>query len=116
MVQPQGRNRVVFKNGVEDYAGTFTAERQCSGGHLVEDRPKREQVSTCIQLLGPHLLRRHVSYRTHRRSGTRQVWLRRTGFSSVGIWLRPGCGHLCQPEIQNLAWPRSVTKMLAGFM
>ena len=30
------------------------------------------------------------------------MWLRCTGFGSFGSRLRPGCGHLRQPKVQNL--------------
>ena len=100
---------------------TFATERQRARRHLVEHRAEREQVRARVQFLGPHLLRRHVGDRAHRRARTGQVLLvidrrrcvRRCDLRSTH-W--PVGVTLASPKSRILAWPRLVTKMFAGLM
>ena len=75
----------------------------CPGRHLVEHRAEGKQVGARVQFLGPHLLRRHVGDRAHRRARTGQV----SPAVCPSRWHRspaslPVAGHLRQAEIQNL--------------
>ncbi len=54
---------------------TFSSEWQFARRHLIKHRPKGKQISARVQLLRPHLLRRHVGHRAQRRPRTGQVLL-----------------------------------------
>ena len=86
------------------------------GGRLVQDRPQREEVGARVGDLPARLLGRHVGDRAHRRArGGELVRLHRGG--RLGV-LRPRAGRarsiLARPKSRIFAWPRALTKMLAG--
>ena len=76
-----------------------TREGHLARGHLVENRPKREQICACVQFPGLHLLGRHVRHSAQHGARAGQV---RFGFSVAGG--DPGC-DFCQTEIENLRMP-----------
>ena len=103
-----GRRRSVRESRIasEDHAGTFAAEGELAGRHLVQHRSEREQVRARIQFLRPHLLRRHVGHRPY---GSARGWSDALPASpSFAPALRLAARfadrlrHLRQPEIQNL--------------
>ena len=97
---------------MEDHTGAFTTERQRTSRHLVEHRPKGEQVRACVQLLGAYLFRRHVSNGPQGRSRTSQVLRADSGcgFERHASRFHHSAAHrrnFRQPKVQNFDVPVS---------
>ena len=72
-----GRHGLPVQDGIEDEPGCAPRERMLARGHLVEHCPEGEQIRAAIEILAPHLLRRHVSHRPQRRAGAGERFLRK---------------------------------------
>src|SRR5689334_2773065 len=82
-----------------------------ASGHLIQHRPKREQIGSRIEILTSDLLGRHISNRAQRgaRTGERFFWQRssRLGRSFYGFGDSSNCRLvvLGQSKIKNLHLP-----------
>ena len=83
------------------------------GRHLVEHGAQREQIRPRVERLAAHLLGRHVR-RPCPAIGRRAGQLRFGRSLTRRRAASPG--GLASPKSSSFAWPRSVTKMLAGLM
>lgn len=79
------------------YLQTRTAKGSVSGSHCVEHGSGGPDVSATIQLLSPHLLRRHVG----QRAGKTQAFAQASG-SGIDAY---GHEELCHAKFQNLQLP-----------
>ena len=100
-IHPHRGHWRTLQNGIENQRRSIAPEWQRSCAHLVENRPKREQIGAGIQFLPLDLLRRHIGDRAKCRTGTGKVLLRADGRVADGNGFRFQ-GHFCQPKVQNL--------------
>src|SRR5262245_44696393 len=72
-IEPDRRNRRWIENGCENYARGLATVGQRPGHHLIQHNPKREQISTRVEIFTPYLLGRHVSHGPKSSAGTGEV-------------------------------------------
>ncbi len=105
-VQADRGNRITIQNLAEDDCRTLAPEGQRARRHLVQHRAEGKQIAPRIQLLRARLLRRHISDRAERGTGTGQVLLvhgRLLNRRSARVQYSVARGrHFRQPKIQNL--------------
>ena len=86
----------------------------------ISTTPKENKSVRASNSLRPRLLRRHVSDGAERAPGTGEVLLghrvSRAVVAAQSSTLRSAGVTFARPKSRILAWPRSVTKMLAGLM
>ena len=115
-IQLRRRRRIVPQNGAANLARTGAIERHLAGRHLVEHRSERKQIRARVDIFCPHLFRRHVCDGAQHCARTGEM-LRSD--SATRVSSSPAAGlavTLAKPKSRILAWPRRVTKMLAGLM
>ncbi len=78
-IQPDRRDRRPVHDAVKNYAGSFSAKGQRSGGHFVEHDSERKQVGAGVEWLASNLLGRHVSHGPQRRSRAGKVRVANSG-------------------------------------
>src|SRR5262249_32206466 len=69
-IQAHSRRWCPVENGFEDHSRSVTPKRKHTRTHLVQNCAEREQVSASIKFLATHLLWRHVSNGSKRRTWT----------------------------------------------
>src|SRR5580693_1104115 len=87
-----------IQNGFENYSRALSAKGQRAGGHLVQDRAKREQVGARIEFLGANLFRRHIGYGAHRSAGIGEGLFQGQTVHAGAL----GLEDLGQSEVENL--------------
>ena len=89
-----------------------------AGRHFVEHRAEGEQVGAGVEFFAAHLLRRHVGDRAERVPGLVRCSFVRWWLALAGVASGGPCRAVtfARPKSRILAWPRLVTKMLAGLM
>src|SRR5215469_10161976 len=109
--------RGALQNRVEDERRRISAKRQRPCAHLVENRPKREQIGARIEFHASHLLRRHVRDRSQGTARTCQMvrvyFLWASVSASTEAFARL---TFARPKSRILACPASVTKIFAGLI
>src|SRR5580704_19344265 len=83
-VESRGRSRSSVQYGLEDDARSVSAERQRTGGHLVEHHSERKKIGAGIEFLAANLLGRHISDRSKGGARTGEVFQRLGGRSDGG--------------------------------
>src|ERR1019366_3635959 len=116
-IEPHGRDRGRVEDGVKEHGGGVAFESVGARRHFVKNGAQREQVGAAVEFLAARLFRRHVGNRSQRRTWAGEMLhgrpARGGGNSADGFGQRD-C--LASPKSRILAWPRPVTKILAGLM
>ncbi len=106
---------------IVDRAAGFAGERQLARRHFIQDDAERKKIGARVERLAEHLLGRHVGDGAERRAGAGEVFLdgervgvveRRSAFPATESF----SSILARPKSRIFAWPRAVTKILAGLM
>ena len=106
-----------MQDGVKHHRRGVSRERLPRGGHLVKHGAKRKKISARVEFFPGRLLRRHVSHRPDRGAGAGEMHFRPAVAARgppLGTLLAGA--SLAKPKSRIFAWPRLVTKMLAGLM
>ena len=123
-IEADGRGGSTVEDAVENDAAGVPAEWERAGGHFVEDDAERKEVGTCVQFPAADLLGGHVGDGADGGAGAGEM-LRVKGELCLGLVGEGGGGTeslwcrdviLARPKSRILAWPRLVTKILAGLM
>ena len=112
-IQTHGVDRSTVQDRLEDRGSALPTKGQRARRHFVKHRAEGEQIATRIQFSRSRLLRRHISDRAHRRTGSGQVGI--SGSSSRR--LRGSCyrrAHFRQTEVQNLRVPAALSHENVG--
>ena len=72
-IQPHRCHRYAVEDRFRKHAQSVAPKGQNPTHHFIEHDAKRKQVGTSIQILTPHLLRRHVCQGADRRSRSGQI-------------------------------------------
>src|SRR3982075_2164579 len=103
-IDASGGGRRTLQDRVKNYARGIAAEWEQTGRHFVQHNPEREKVSSRIQFLAPHLLRRHIgdSAQSHAWTGEMLQAAGRRGFKRSTCYLLAHGHHFRQPKIKDL--------------
>ena len=61
--------RIFLQNGIHGLDAAVAFECAFAGNHFVENGSEAEQIGTVVESFSAHLLRRHVTDRTHHSAG-----------------------------------------------
>ena len=100
-VQPDGRDRNLVKNRVEQVRRRVTAEGQRASSHFVQNGSEREQIGAGIEILAARLLGRHVGNCADGSAGAGQMVRLDRCLRGSKRTARAGC-YFGQSEIENL--------------
>ncbi len=101
-IQANRWDGISIQDGVEDDAGSISAERQSAGGHLIQHYTERKEVSARVELRAANLFWRHVGDCADGAAGTGEKFFRRCGGQSRNAEAFSERGELRQTEIENL--------------
>ena len=123
VIQPHHGHRGTVRDGFKNHCRAFATKRQAASSHLAQGCPKGAEVGTRIQLFRPHLLRRHISRRSHHCARTGQMLCIPASSEvvcvlsdAISLAELTGTTTFASPKSRILACPRLVMKTLAGLM
>ena len=90
----------------------FRLERPPPTHHLIQGRPKTEDVAADIQALTPHLLRRHIWHCPHDRSWRQH----QTYVLASSVFTSRSGANFARPKSSTLTCPRAVSIRFCGLM